>query len=82
MGTDLVQTAQAVLAIVGLVNGFRLLKEGMDSSPKNYWGFGLFMLAMVAGLVFGYLHWFTLDSMQAGFLAGLASSGLYRVTVK
>jgi hypothetical protein len=72
----------AGLAIIGLVNGFRLLKEGMDSSPKNYWGFAFFLLAMAAGMLFGFIHWFGLATVEAGFLAGLASSGLYRVGEK
>jgi len=72
----------AGLAIIGLVNGFRLLKEGMDSSPKTYWGFAFFLLAMAAGMLFGFLGWFGLTTLEAGFLAGLASSGLYRVGEK
>lgn len=72
----------AGLAIIGLVNGVRLLKDGMEAEPKNYWGFTLFVLAMVAGILFGYLHWFGLPTIEAGFLAGLASSGLYRVGEK
>jgi hypothetical protein len=37
---------------------------------------------MAAGMLFGYLHWFGLATLEMGFLAGLASSGLYRVGEK
>lgn len=76
------ENVTAALAIIGLVNGFRLLKEGMDSAPHNYWGFIFFVLAMLSGMLFGVLHWFGLATLEAGFLAGLASSGLYRVGEK
>lgn len=65
--------AAAVAAIVGLVNGVRLLKD------KDLWGFVFFALAMIAGLILGALHWFGLPGPEAGFAAALASSGLYRV---
>jgi len=69
---DVAQYAVAIAAIIGLVNGFRLLGE------KDYKGFAYFALAMAAGLFFGYIQWFTLPSMEIGLLVALASSGLYR----
>lgn len=64
---------EAIGAIIGLVNGIRLLQEG------NRWGFVYFCSAIAAGVLFGYFNWFGLPSVQLGLLAALASSGLYRV---
>lgn len=63
-------------AIIGLVNGLRLLKA------KDIWGFAFFVCALIAGLLFGYWHWFGLPGLQAGLVAGLISSGFYRVGEK
>jgi hypothetical protein len=63
-------------AIIGLVNGFRLLKEA--TATRNFWGFAFFVLAVVSGTLFGALGWFALGSVEAGFTAGLVSSGAYR----
>jgi hypothetical protein len=67
-----VQYATAAAAIIGLVNGVRLIRE------KDFWGFAFFMLAIVAGILFGYYHWLSLPSAEVGFMVGLASSGVYR----
>lgn len=72
---------QAMAVIIGIVNGVRLLKEGMESAPHNYWGFILFCLALLAGLVFGFLGMFGLNT-ETGIVVALASSGLYRVGEK
>jgi hypothetical protein len=63
-------------AIIGLVNGVRLLKA------KDAWGFVFFLCAIAAGLLFGALHWFGLSGLEAGLVAGLISSGFYRVGEK
>lgn len=68
-----VQYAVAIAALIGFVNGLRLLQD------KNYWGFLYFALAVVAGGVFGYMHWFSLPSVEVGVLVGLGSSGFYRL---
>lgn len=65
-------TAIAAGAIIGLVNGVSLLKE------KNYWGFALFLIALIAGVGFGVLGYFGLD-VQTGILTALTSSGLYKL---
>lgn len=67
--------AIAAAAVIGLVNGFRLLKNWQTDK----WGFIFFCLALAAGLVFGYLKWFGLPGIEAGFVVGLTSSGFYRV---
>lgn len=72
---------EGALVIIGIVNGFRLLKEGMDSSPKTYWGFAFFVLALFAGIVLGALHFFGL-TIQSGIIVALSSSGLYRAAEK
>lgn len=66
------ENAEALAAIIGLINGFRLLEV-------NRKGFYYFIGAVVAGLLFGYLHWFGLVDLQAGLVVALASSGVYRV---
>ncbi len=60
-------------AIIGLVNGFTLLKD------KNYWGFGFFILALVTGMGMGVAHMLGLAGIEQGLLVGLASSGVYKV---
>lgn len=70
---------QAIAVVIGLVNGVRLLKEGQDS--KNYWGFILFVFALIAGVVLGLLGYFGL-TVETGIIVALASSGLYRVGEK
>ena len=66
---------QAGLVIVGIVNGVRLLQE------KSVWGFIFFVVALVAGAVLGFFHLFGL-TLETGIVAGLGSSGLYRVGEK
>jgi len=63
-------------AIIGIVNGIRLL------SKKDYWAFVFFAAALVSGIILGYYHWFGLTGVEAGFVAGLVSSGFYRVGEK
>ena len=65
-------TAIGAGAIIGVVNGVALLKE------KNYWGFALFLLAVICGVLFGALGYFGLD-IQSGILTALASSGVYKL---
>ncbi len=65
---------QAVAVLIGLVNGVRLFKENRES-------FVYFVLAVVVGLVFGFVGYFGL-TVESGILAALASSGLYKVAQK
>lgn len=67
--------AQAIAAIIGLVNGVRLIKE------KSWWGLAFYLTAMVAGIGFGFLHYFGL-TIETGIVAALASSGFYRLGEK
>ena len=66
------ENVEAIAAIIGIVNGLRLLKD------NDRWGFILFIAAVIAGLIFGFLGWFGLN-IQGGFIAALASSGVYQV---
>lgn len=66
--------AMAATVIIGLVNGVRL---GFD---KNWKGLALFAASVIAGLVFGYLKWFSLPSAEIGLLIGLGASGVYEVS--
>ena len=70
------ENIEAIAAIVGLINGFRL----WQAPDKG--GFYLFAGAVIVGLVFGYLEWFSLSGVEAGLIAALASSGVYRVAEK
>jgi len=70
---------QGGLVIVGIVNGVRLLQEAQIS--KDYWGFILFVIALLTGILLGLLHLFGLD-LQTGILVALGSSGLYRISEK
>lgn len=69
---DLSTLIVPITVIVGLVNGVRLLNAPQATA------FVLFILAVVLGLVFGLLHLFGLN-VETGIIAGLASSGLYRL---
>ncbi len=71
------ENLEAIAVVIGIVNGFRLFKEGADSTPKTYWGFAFFVIALVTGLVLGALGFFGLN-IQSGIVVALASSGLYR----
>ena len=72
---DLGTGLQSGLVIVGIVNGVRLLQE------KSVWGFVFFVTALVAGIALGFFHLFGL-TVETGIVAGLGSSGLYRVGEK
>jgi hypothetical protein len=68
------QYALALTAIIGLVNGIDLVQT------KQWYSVVKFGLAIAAGLLFGFLHWFGLPSMEVGLLVALSSSGLYKLT--
>jgi len=70
---DLGQFAFAATVLIGVVNGFKL------AINKNWPSFFLFVLSLVAGVVFGTLHWFGLPSAEVGFALGVASSGTYEL---
>ncbi len=70
---DFASIATAMAVNIGIVNGVQLL------SPKVK-GFISFAIAMVLGIVFGFLHWFGLSGVEVGIVAGLASSGLFKLT--
>lgn len=66
------EAVNSVAAIIGFVNGLRLLEKG------DYRGFAFFCASVIAGVVAGLLGWLGLSGAEAGFLAGLAGSGYYR----
>lgn len=78
---DSIGNIEAMAVIIGIVNGVRLLKEGMSSNPQNYWGFILFCTALVTGITLGFLHMFGLN-IETGIVVALGSSGVYRVGEK
>jgi len=68
------ENLEALAFIIGVINGIRLLEI-------NKKGFFYFLGAVAVGAVAGSLGWFGLD-LLTGIIAGLASSGLYRVSEK
>jgi hypothetical protein len=73
------ENIQAVGVIIGLVNGVRLLKEGVINN--EYWSFYLFISSLLFGIILGALGYFNL-TIESGIIIALASSGLYRVSEK
>ena len=73
---DFTQFAIAGFVLVGLVNGVQFL------TTKQWDRFLFFLIAVVAGAVFGYLKWFELPSVEIGIAVGLGSSGVYKVAQK
>ena len=69
------ENLQSIAVIIGIVNGVQLATLP-DKKP-----FLFFLLAVAVGVVFGLLHYFGL-TVEAGILAALASSGLYKVSQK
>lgn len=67
METNLIATA----AIIGLINGIKLL-ENADKRSFFY-----FLLALIAGIVAGYFGLYGL-TIETGILTALASSGFYK----
>lgn len=64
----------ATTAVIGMVNGINFLLEG------NYKSFGKFFIALLFGVVFGYLGWFGLNGIEQGLAIALSSSGVYKIT--
>ena len=62
----------AAFVLIGLVNGVQFLWA------KNWKSFSFFAVALLAGLLFGFLGWFGIPSAEVGLAIGLASSGVYK----
>jgi hypothetical protein len=73
-GGDKVETVNlvALAVIIGIVNGVSLLNAPQVTS------FVKFLLALAFGLLFGIIGLFGLN-IETGLIAGLASSGLYKL---
>lgn len=70
------ENVYAIAVIIGLVNGVQLYNK------KDKKSFYYFCTALAAGVLFGFLHWFTLDGIPSGIVAALASSGLLKVATR
>lgn len=70
---DIGQYVIGTTVLIGFVNGVKL------AINNNWRGFGFFMTAVISGIIFGYLGWFTIPSVEVGFALGVASSGMYEV---
>ena len=71
-----IQELTSVAAIIGVVNGLRLL-ENPDKTSFYY-----FSVAVILGLFFGGFKLFGVTGIEQGLLIGLASSGFYKVASK
>lgn len=76
---DLGALAVAITVITGVVNGIALATAKLPNI-ETFKGFINFVIAVVLGLVFGALHFFGLSGVEAGIVAALAASGLYKFT--
>ena len=66
----------AGFVLIGLVNGIQFAVD------KVWKSFIMFMTAVIAGGVFGYLGWFGLPSIEIGLAVGISSSGVYKIAQK
>jgi len=73
---DFQEFAMAGFVLIGLVNGIQFAID------KNWKSFIMFMTAVVAGGVFGYLGWFGLPGIEIGLAVGISSSGVYKIAQK
>lgn len=73
---NLEQFAMAAFVLIGLVNGIQFALD------RNWASFVKFLTAVIAGGLFGYLHWFGLPSLETGIAVGISSSGVYKVAQK
>lgn len=73
---DLTEFAFAAFVLIGLVNGIQFALD------RNWASFTKFLIAVIAGGVFGALKWFGLPSAEIGLAVGISSSGVYKVAKK
>lgn len=66
----------AVAVIIGFVSGVQYAYK------KQWESFTYFLVAMVAGVVFGSVRYFGLEGVESGLVAALSSAGLYKVAKK
>lgn len=62
--------------LIGLVNGIDIAYN------KDWKSLAKFILAIGLGMLFGYLNWFSLPSLEVGLAIGLSSSGVYKLVSK
>lgn len=70
---DLTQFTVGAAMLIGVVNIAKL------AINRNWSSFSLAMVAVVTGLVFGFLNFFGIPSPEIGLGIALASSGVYEV---
>lgn len=73
---DFTPFAMAAFVLIGLVNGVQFALD------KNWASFVRFLIAVIAGGLFGYLKWFGLPGIEIGLAVGISSSGVYKVAQK
>lgn len=73
---ELTQYTMALFIIIGLINGIQFAFD------RNWKSFTFFIVAVIAGGVFGYLGLFGLPGFEIGLAVGLSSSGVYKVAQK
>lgn len=67
------QYALATFVLIGLVNGIQF------AINKEWNRFVLWIVAVIAGTLFGFLRWFGLPGIEMGLAVGINSSGVYKV---
>lgn len=68
------ETITGATAIIGMVNGINFIFEGEWKS------FAKFAVALIVGVVFGYLNWFGIKGVEQGLAVALSSSGIYKIS--
>lgn len=63
----------ATPVIIGIINQLKAYVPKLS-------GLVGFVVAVALGSLFGFLHWFGLPGIEAGFTAGLVSSGAYTIS--
>lgn len=70
------QFAMAGFVLIGLTNGVQM------AINKDWGSFAKFMIAVIAGGIFGYLNMFGLPGLEMGLAVGVSSSGVYKIAQK
>jgi prepilin signal peptidase PulO-like enzyme (type II secretory pathway) len=64
------------LLAIGLIVGFVNVVQMTFPQVKGLWAF---LIALVAGLIIGFLHWYGVKGLEDGVLIAFVSSGAYKM---
>lgn len=65
----------AVGLLIGLVNVIKM----QFPEVKGFWAF---LIALLGGILMGYLNWYGVKGLEQGVLIAFVSSGVYKVADK